>query len=331
MVVLTEPTSSPAVNELWADVPSEFRKYLFRPMSQIPLGKQTGAAHAGAGTSITTGGDNIVAPPQTDFVRPNGEVYKPRAAKVGGSTIRDVDLVMTAYTKRMSCLLYGPPGTGKTALVDAVFPNLVTIQGSGETEVADFIGGWVQNTDGTFAWVDGPLVVAMTEGRPLLIDEIALIDPRVMAVVYGVMDGRGELVVTANPDRGTVKAEDGFYVFGACNPHVPGAIMSDALLSRFQIHLEIETDWALVPALKIPAKIAQVARNLHHKQGSGEVLAAPQIRELIAFRDVEEVFGTEIALANFVSQSREEDRQIVAEVINSVYGVEIGTFKIGGK
>ena len=36
-------------------------------------------------------------------------------------------------------------------------------------------------------------LVAMENGKPLLIDEIALIDPRVMAVVYGVMDGRKRL------------------------------------------------------------------------------------------------------------------------------------------
>lgn len=231
----------------------------------------------------------------------------------------------------MSVLLYGPPGTGKTALIDAVFEDLLTVPGSAETEVADFVGTWVQNTDGTFAWVDGPLLAAMEDGRPLLIDEIALIDPLVMAIVYSVMDGRGELAVTANPMRGTVKASDGFYIFGACNPHVPGAIMSDALLSRFMIHIEVETDWALIPALKIPAKIAQVARNLHHKYATGEVLAAPQIRELITFRDVEKVFGTEFALANFISQSREEDRATVTETISSVYGVQIGSLKIGGK
>ena len=328
---MASSTVDEVLSSIWSGLPDTYSKYVFRPMSNTPLGKQTGTAPLGSVTSITSSTTSIVTPAQTVFTRPNGESYKPRTSKINSSVIRDVDMVMTAYKNNMSVLLYGPPGTGKTALIDAVFEDLLTVPGSAETEVADFVGTWVQNTDGTFAWVDGPLLAAMEDGRPLLIDEIALIDPLVMAIVYSVMDGRGELAVTANPMRGTVKASDGFYIFGACNPHVPGAIMSDALLSRFMIHIEVETDWALIPALKIPAKIAQVARNLHHKYATGEVLAAPQIRELITFRDVEKVFGTEFALANFISQSREEDRATVTETISSVYGVQIGSLKIGGK
>lgn len=265
------------------------------------------------------------------FVRPNGETYVPRAVKVGETSTRDVDIIKTAYNNRVPVLLYGPPGTGKTALVDAVFEDLVTVQGSGETEVADFIGGWTQNTDGTFTWVDGPLVIAMEEGRPLLVDEIALIDPRTMAVVYGVMDGRGELVITANPARGTVKAADGFYIIGACNPNVPGAVMSDALLSRFTMHIEVVIDWSLLSDLAIPTKAIQVARNLHHKYVNGELVAAPQVRELIAFRDINDLFGTDIALSNLISQSRPEDRDLVVEAIQSVYGSAIKNLTIGNK
>lgn len=260
---------------------------------------------------------------QKFYVRPNGEKYLPRDLMINGAKVQDVTFVKMAYEHRMPILLFGDPGTGKTALFEAAFgENLVTVQGTIETETADFVGSWTQQTDGTYKWVDGPLVRAMESGVPLLIDEVALIDPRVMAVAYGVMDGRNELVVTANPERGVVKMADGFMVFGACNPDVPGAVMSDALLSRFQFHVEVTTDWSLTKKLGIDARIIQVARNLNLKKRDHAVTAAPQLRELLTFKNIAEVFGEEFALKNFISQARTEDRQTVVDAVEVVFGIK---------
>ena len=264
-----------------------------------------------------------------EFTRPNGEVYVARALTVSGTRTTDVAFMQSAYKARMPVLLYGTPGTGKTALIEAAMPNVITVQGTVETEAADFIGSWTQQPDGTYAWVDGPLPISMETGVPLLIDEIALIDPRVMAVVYGVMDGRGELVVTANPARGVVKVSDGFCVFGACNPHVPGALMSDALLSRFQVHIEVTTDWGLADTLGVSTKMINVCRNLGVKADRGEILAAPQLREMLGFTKLEKMYGTSFALQNFVAQVRETDRAIVQQIIQDVYEQKVAALKIG--
>ncbi len=254
------------------------------------------------------------------ITRPNGEAYRTRTVKIGATVVQDVDVITQAAKHKMPVLLYGPPGTGKTAMVEAALQDIYTVQGTVETETADFEGSWIQNADGTFAWVDGPLVKAMEEGKPLLIDEIALIDPRVLSVVYSVMDGRDTLPITANPARGVVQAKDGFMVFGACNPHVPGALMSDALLSRFKLHVHVTSDWEVAASLGVGSKIIQVARNLALKASSSQLSAAPQLRELLTFRDTRAVFGLEIALDNFVTQAREEDREAFSDAIRSVFG-----------
>jgi hypothetical protein len=253
------------------------------------------------------------------YTRPNGEDYMPRKVMIDGQISQDVIFVRKAFDNRMPLLFFGAPGCGKTALVEAALDGLVTIQGTLETEVADFVGSWAQQTDGTYRWVDGPLAIAADTGKPLLIDEVALIDPRVMAVVYGLMDGRDELVVTANPERGNIKVKDGFCVFGACNPDVPGAVMSDALLSRFKLHIEMTTDWGVCKTLGVRSEIVTVARNLHKRKGSAELMAAPQIRELLTFEQTAKVFGLDIALRNFVAQARPEDRHHYESAIKDVF------------
>ena len=253
------------------------------------------------------------------FFRPNGEEYFPRKVTSGGLSTTDVAFIQQAYAKRMSVLMAGAPGCGKTALIEAALEGVITVQGSLDTEVSDFVGQWVQTPDGTYAWEDGPLLIAMDTAKPLLIDEIALIDPRTLAVVYSAMDGRGEVAVSSNPLRGTVKAKDGFMVFGCYNPDVPGAVVSDALLSRFTIKSDMTTDWTVAKKLGVCTEVIKVATNLNLKLASDEITAAPQLRELIAFRDVEAVFGLDAAIANLLSFAHPEDVGAYQEACQAIW------------
>jgi len=266
---------------------------------------------------------------QKEYLRPNGLVYLPRSLMVDAVKKQDVTLMRESIAAGLTVLLYGEPGCGKTALVEAAFgEEMYTLQGTVETETADFVGSWVQQPDGTYLWVDGPLIRAAEEGKKLLVDEIALIDSRVMAVVYGMMDGRGELVVTQNPLRGAVQAKPGFAVIGACNPNVPGAQMSEALLSRFVIHIEMNTDWGIATKLGVGSKIIQVTRNLVEQYKRGELTQSPQLRELIQFRDVAAQFGENFALRNFISQVRPENRAKAQAAVEAVFGTNVSPLTV---
>jgi SpoVK/Ycf46/Vps4 family AAA+-type ATPase len=234
-----------------------------------------------------------------------------------------------ARSARQYVLLYGVPGCGKTALVEGAFPEeLETIIGSGDTELSDFIGGYVQTPSGGFEWIDGALVRAVEQGKVLLIDEIGLIDPKVLSAVYGLMDGRDELTITQNPERGTIKAKEGFYVIGATNPNAPGVRLSEALLSRFTIQVEMTTDWSLAKKLGVPAPAITASQNLSKKQATGEISWSPQMRELLAFREIAKTFGTTWAVSNLVAVAPEMDRAVVADVFTRVFGEEIKPAKI---
>jgi nitric oxide reductase NorQ protein len=260
--------------------------------------------------------------------RPNGTDYYIR--KIGDHD--DVAALREARTKGLPAMAYGPPGTGKTALIEAAYATdgkqVYTVQGTGDTETADFIGSFTQLPGGAFEWNDGPMLRAMQEGAVLYIDEIALIDPKVMAVVYSVMDGRGEYQVTANPERGTVVSEEGFYIASACNPNAPGARLSEAILSRFVLQFEVTTDYALAKTLGVEPKMVTAAQNLQRKLEAGEVGWAPQLRECLAFRDIKEVLGQDVALRNVIASAPDIDRPQVQDVLQRTYGKAIAPLSI---
>jgi hypothetical protein len=270
------------------------------------------------------------------YVRPNGDNYFARkwgehsdvltlrkAREMTGSAFRGEG------GSPMFTLLYGAPGCGKTALVEAAFSeDVYTLMGTGDTEVADLVGGYVQTPSGGFEWVDGDLIKAAETGGVYFIDEVGLIDPKVLSVVYGLMDGRREITVTANPERGTVKAHPDFYVVAATNPNAPGVRLSEALLSRFTIQSEMGTDWSLALRLGVPSTLVTVARNLAKKQASAETSWAPQMRELLAFRDIATAFGTSFAISNLLAAAPEIDRPVVSDVMTRAYGAECGPARI---
>ena len=256
--------------------------------------------------------------------RPGGQVYRPRTL----ADMADVTALRALREAGIPALLYGPPGTGKTSLVEAAFPDLITIAGDGDTTVADFTGDYTQRPDGTYEFIYGPLIQAMTEGRALLIDDATLISPQVLAVAYPAMDGRREITVKACKGE-TIKAAPGFYVIGGHNPGVHGAVLTEALASRFAVQIQVATDYDLARSLKIEPRAITVARTLAKRQAAGEIGWAPQLRELIAFDKITRVLGLDAAVANLAGIAPEEDRDVVTETAARAFGRPVAPLALG--
>jgi MoxR-like ATPase len=253
--------------------------------------------------------------------RANGQRYRVRKV----DSVPDVTLLRDSREYREHVFTFGEPGTGKTALVEAAFgEDLVTMLGTEDVEVGDFIGAYGPRPGGKYGWTDGALVQAMERGVPLYIDEIGTITPKVLTTVFSVMDGRDTLRITANPDRGEVTAAKGFMVVASTNPHAPGVRLSEALLSRFGLHLEIGTDYSLLrDHLDVPDAIVTAGENLEKRRQTGEISWAPQMRELLRYANQVKQRGEKIALRNLVSTAPEDDRAVVGEVLSRVAGKKI--------
>ncbi|WP_067460751.1 AAA family ATPase [Actinomadura macra] len=283
--------------------------------------KAVPAPTSGPSAKATPKGGKGAAGP---VVRPNGQTYHPRRL----ADLPDVAALRRLRSASIPAMLYGPPGTGKTSLVEAAFPDLITVAGDGDTAVADFVGEYTQTPSGGYEFVYGPLVTAMTEGQVLLIDDATLISPRVLAVVYPAMDGRRQITVKAHKGE-TITAAEGFYVVAGHNPGVHGAVLTEALASRFAAQIRVSTDYDLAKTLEIEPRAVRVARNLARRHSSGEIGWAPQLRELIAFQKIAGVLGQEAAVANLLGVAPEEDRDVVAEVVSAVYGRPVTPLALG--
>ncbi|NBR26179.1 MAG: AAA family ATPase, partial [Micrococcales bacterium] len=69
-------------------------------------------------------------------------------------------------------------------------------------------------------------------------------------------------------------------------------------------------------------------QNINRRQASGECGWCPQMRELLAFRDISKSFGTAFAISNLIACAPELDRPVIADVITRVYGQEHRPAKI---
>lgn len=277
----------------------------------------THSLRASAATARTTAPATATLKRVGPIRRAGGQFYHPREL----ADLPDVEALSRLRAADIPVLLYGPPGTGKTSLVEAAFPDLLTVAGDGDTTVGDLIGEYTQDDGGGYVFQYGPLVTAMTEGRALLIDDATLISPKVLAALYPAMDGRRQIQVKAHKGE-TIQAAKGFYVVAGHNPGVHGAILTEALSSRFSVQIQVGTDYDLALALKIDARVVRIARHLATQVELGELGWAPQLRELIAFQKTEAVLGNKAALANLIGIAPVEDRDTVAAAVSKIAGVK---------
>jgi midasin len=98
-----------------------------------------------------------------------------------------------------SLLLEGPPGCGKSTLVAALAERsghrMVRVNLSEQTDISDLFGSDQPTGDGSFAWVDGPVLAGLRRGDWILLDELNLASQSVLEGLNACLDHRGAVFV----------------------------------------------------------------------------------------------------------------------------------------
>lgn len=267
----------------------------------------------------------------------NGERYMPR--ELFGR--RDVD-VLREIRGRHHVRLVGPPGGGKTTLPQAAFGDeLITVQGVKSLTAASLLGQFLPTDPGSGAawtWSDGPLTVAMREGKVLLIDEINRAGDEVEAAILSATDSRAEIVIADRPDLDPIQAADGFMVIITYNDHDHGTRpLSAALRRRMPVELRVDSDYAIAAKQGVDDKLILVANNL---RSAATAFAAthnttprwyPQTPDLVAANAMLASFGVEAAAGVFTASCPDSTmHDQIRDVFTSVFGLEVEETSLGG-
>ena len=219
-------------------------------------------------------------------------------------------------TAGIPALLYGPPGTGKTSLVEAAFPDVITVAGDGDTTVADFTGEYTQRARRHLR-VHLRAADHRDERRPGPVHRRRHphLPGRSSRSAYPAMDGRREVTVKAHKGE-TITAANGFYVIGGHNPGVHGAVLTEALSSRFAVQIKVGTDYDLARSLKIdPRAITRRPQPRHPAGQRRDRLGTPAPRADRLRNASPRSSALDAAIANLAGIAPEEDRDVVADAI----------------
>jgi MoxR-like ATPase len=176
-------------------------------------------------------------------------------------------------------------------------------------------------------------------------DDISLNPAKTISSLYPLMDGRDEIVIKTHmvdhdadgnpwPDGKlhpeVVKAQPGFFIAAAYNPDTPGAVLAEALKSRFKVKMRIPSDYDLALQAGVPSKFVRIAKSMDTARKDGEVGWAPEMRELFDLAHIARVAGDEMALANLAhSAPDEESFAFLVTKIKLIHGTEIKPLALG--
>ena len=143
-----------------------------------------------------------------------------------------LNLVRATSTRRFPVLVQGPTSSGKTSMIEylAKFSGnkFVRINNHEHTDLQEYLGTYISDSDGQLRFQEGLLVQALRQGHWIVLDELNLAPTDVLEALNRLLDDNRELLVPETQE--IVRPHENFMLFATQNP--PGLYGGRKTLSR---------------------------------------------------------------------------------------------------
>ncbi|KAF7722956.1 AAA ATPase midasin [Apophysomyces ossiformis] len=255
------------------------------------------------------------------------------------------NLARVIMSRKFPVLIQGPTSAGKTSMIEYMAKKtghrFVRINNHEHTDLQEYLGTYVSNSEGQLVFQEGVLVEALRNGYWIVLDELNLAPSDVLEALNRLLDDNRELLIPETQE--VVKPHPHFMLFATQNPaglYGGRKALSRAFRNRFlELHFddipEDELETILSKRCKIAPsyckKLVQVYKSLMERRQSTRIFE--QKHGFITLRDLFRWAGRdpngyqELAENGYMLLAercrRDEEKKVVKEVLEQVMKVKL--------
>lgn len=172
-----------------------------------------------------------------------------------------LNLVRATSTRRYPILIQGPTSAGKTSMIEYLANytgnKFVRINNHEHTDLQEYLGTYVSDSNGKLKFQEGVLVQAMREGSWIVLDELNLAPTDVLEALNRLLDDNRELLIPETQE--IVRPAENFCLFATQNP--PGLYGGRKVLSRAFRNRFLELHYDDIPESELETILQKRSRN----------------------------------------------------------------------
>ncbi|KAJ4292276.1 AAA ATPase midasin [Collariella sp. IMI 366227] len=172
-----------------------------------------------------------------------------------------LNLVRATSTRRYPILIQGPTSAGKTSMIEYLANytgnKFVRINNHEHTDLQEYLGTYISDSEGKLKFQEGVLVQAMREGSWIVLDELNLAPTDVLEALNRLLDDNRELLIPETQE--IVRPAENFCLFATQNP--PGLYGGRKVLSRAFRNRFLELHFDDIPESELETILQKRSRN----------------------------------------------------------------------
>jgi len=230
--------------------------------------------------------------------------------------VRDLDVFSHAMDLGINVLLSGPTGSAKSSAARAFAAAwglpFVSLAVNGGLDPSTIWGKVMVNSEGLVEFLSSPAGLVLRYGGVLVIDEINMAHPRVLASLHELLSVFRSVSIAENSGE-VVRAARPLLIVATMNPGYQGvAVLNTALARRFSWTIS----WGYSSAVEEALIPSETLRDF-----ASAVRELPEVRtdlstdSLISFVETASVLGPDFAAGRLVSVFSESERGGVARAL----------------